>query len=120
MEKITSKEYQELKFQIGPKMKYRNEKCEVDGEKFDSKKEMQYYLKLKQLLKAGEIVGLELQPKYDLLVNGTKCGFYKADFKVFWKSGLIQVVDVKGMRTPVYQLKKKLIKAIYGITIKEV
>lgn len=110
----------ELNFQVPKRMKYRNVKVEIDGIKFDSKKEANYYGKLKLLKQAGEIVLFEMQPKYDLLVNDVKCGFYKADFKVYWKSGLIQVVDVKGMKTPIYQLKKKLVKAIYGIIIHEV
>jgi hypothetical protein len=30
------------------------------------------------------------------------------------------VADVKGVKTPVYQLKKKLVKALHGIDIVEV
>lgn len=110
----------ELKFEIPKRMKYRNVKVEIDGIKFDSKKEAAYYGKLKLLKKSGEIVDFTLQPRYDLAMNGVKLGFYKADFLVTWKSGNVQLVDVKGMKTPIYNLKKKLIKAIYGIVIHEV
>ena len=98
--------------------KYRAIKTTVDGIKFDSKKEAARYKVLKLLEKAGKITELELQPRYDLIVNLTKCGFYKADFRYF-ESGKEVVEDVKGMKTPVYNLKKKLIKAIYGIVIFE-
>lgn len=100
--------------------KYRNVKTEVDGFKFDSLKEARYYGKLKILKNAGEVIEFELQPRYDFVINGVKLGFYKADFKVWWKSGLVQVVDCKGMKTSVYQLKKKLMLAIHGISIYEV
>jgi len=100
------------------KNKYRAKKTTVDGIKFDSKKEAARYRDLKLLEKAGEITDLELQPKYDLIVNDTKCGFYKADFR-YIENGKEVVEDVKGMKTPVYNIKKKLIKAIYGIIIFE-
>lgn len=62
-----------------------------------------------------------LQPKYTLIVNGKNCGFYKADFLYTLKdTGAAVVVDVKGVRTPVYRLKKKLVEAIYGIEITEI
>jgi hypothetical protein len=102
------------------KAKYSNIKVEIDGIKFDSKKEAAYYGKLKMLKASGVVIDFQLQPKYDLIVNGMKLGFYKADFKVFWSSGIVRIVDVKGMKTPVYNLKKKMVKAIYDIDILEV
>jgi len=98
--------------------KYGAIKTTVDGIKFDSKKEAARYLALKMLSMAGEVSDLKLQPKFDLIVNGTKIGFYKADFQ-YTKDGKIVVEDVKGMLTPVYKLKKKMIKAIYGFDIFE-
>ena len=100
--------------------KYNATKTVVDGIKFDSKKEAARYQELKLMQKAGMINQLTLQPRFDLMVNGVKCGFYKADFQyVELKQGLRVVEDVKGVKTPVYNLKKKLIKAIYGIEIFE-
>ncbi len=100
------------------KSKYRAKKCEIDGIKFDSLKEGRRYKNLKLLERAGEISELSLQPKFDLIVNGKKCGFYKADFR-YIENGKEVIEDVKGMKTPVYNLKKKLIKAIYDIDIFE-
>lgn len=111
-------EYRELNFQIKPR-KYKNIKVEVDGLKFDSIKESQRYKKLLLLQQEGEVKSFELQPKFDIVINGVKCGFYKADFKVTWKSGAITIEDVKGMKTPVYNLKKRIIEALYGFKIIE-
>ena len=98
--------------------KYRAIKTIVDDITFDSKKEAKRYTQLKLLVKAGVVTKLELQPRYDLIINTVKCGFYKADFRYF-ENGKEVIEDVKGMKTPVYNLKKKLIKAIYGIEIFE-
>ena len=98
--------------------KYGAIKTIVDDITFDSKKEARRYVQLKLLVKAGVVTKLELQPRYDLIINTVKCGFYKADFRYF-ENGREVVEDVKGMKTPVYNLKKKLIKAIYGIEIFE-
>jgi len=98
--------------------KYNAVKTTVDGIKFDSKAEARRYSELKLLLKAKTIADLELQPRYDFVVNGVKIGFYKADFRYKMGNRLI-IEDVKGVKTPVYNLKKKLMKAIHGIDILE-
>ena len=98
--------------------KYNAVKTVVDGIKFDSKKEARRYSQLKLMEKSGAISDLSLQPRFDLIVNGKKCGFYKADFK-YVENGKEVIEDVKGMLTPVYRLKKKLVKAIYNIDIFE-
>jgi len=101
--------------------KYNAIKTVVDNIRFDSKKEARRYSDLKLLEKAGRIHSLTLQPRFDLIVNGVKCGFYKADFKYVENSREI-VEDVKSPVTaklPVYRLKKKLIRALYGIEIRE-
>jgi len=99
--------------------KYRNIKTVVDGIKFDSKKEAKRYQELKLLEKAGEITDLELQPRFNLIVNGKKICAYIADFRYTSRDKTI-IEDVKGMRTPIYKLKKKLMKACLDIDIEEV
>ena len=104
-------------------MKYNNVKTEVNGILFDSKKEAKYYgiLRLKQ--KAKLIDSFEMQIKYDIIVNDHKIGFYKADFVTYKDGKVLEVIDVKSEMTkklPVYRLKKKLIKAIYGFEIVEI
>ena len=101
--------------------KYHNRKTELDGIRFASCKEATRYQELLWMQQAGLIQGLELQPRFDLVVNGHKLGFYKADFRYEdLETGLTIVEDVKGIRTSTYQLKKKLVKALYGVEIREV
>ena len=101
------------------KSKYRNVKTCVDGIRFDSKREAEYYAMLKLRKYAGEIVSFELQKPFPIIVNGIKICTYKADFVEYDKDGNRTVIDVKGFKTPVYNLKKKLMKAVYGIDIIE-
>ena len=92
----------------------------VDNICFDSLKESRRYRDLKLLQSAGKIVDLDVQIKYLLTVNGEKVGTYVADFTYELPDGTQVVEDVKGFKTPVYRLKKRLMKAIHGITIQEV
>ena len=91
----------------------------VGGIRFASKKEARRASELKLLERAGQIRNLELQPRYDIVVNGINCGFYKADFRYFEGNKAV-VEDAKGFKTQVYSLKKRLVEALYGITITEV
>lgn len=100
------------------KSKFRAQPVEIDGIRFASKKEGARYRELKLLEKAGHIKNLELQPRYDFIINGVNCGFYKADFRYF-ENGKRIVEDVKGVRTPVYTLKSKLLKALYNVEVLE-
>ena len=101
--------------------KYGARKTEVDGITFDSKAEARRYGELKLLEQAEEITALELQPKFPVEVNGKKICTWKGDFR-YWcnRGGGWVVEDVKGFRTPVYRLKKKLVEAIYDIEVTEV
>lgn len=103
-----------------PKRKYRNELTEVDGVTFASKAEARRYGELKLLEYAGEIYGLILQPRFVLEVNGVKITTYVADFEYRDREDRRTVEDVKGVRTTVYKLKKKLMYAVYGIEVTEV
>ena len=103
--------------------KYLNRKTVVDGVTFDSAAEARRYGELKLLERAGQITGLELQPSFRLVVNNCLICTYKADFRYVTDTphvrGLVVVEDVKGMKTPVYRLKKKLMLAIHGVEIFE-
>lgn len=99
--------------------KYNAKKTVVDGITFDSIKESRRYLELKLLQTAGHISNLELQPRYDFELNGVKMGFYKADFRYLDRS-LGQITeDCKGFKTPIYNLRKKMMLAFHGIDIME-
>lgn len=104
-----------------PKSKYGNTKTEVDGHTFDSLAEARHYKVLKALHGYGAIEDLVLQPRYPLVVNGVKVCTYVADFSyIEAATKKRRVVDVKGMKTPMYRLKKKLMLACYGIVVEEV
>ena len=106
--------------------KYHNVKTTLNGIKFDSIKERNYYIKLKMLEKTGQISDLRLQVPYILietfkLENKTfRQMKYVADFVYKDITGKYHVVDAKGFRTKEYELKKKLMAWKYGIIIEEV
>jgi len=106
-----------------PKMKskYNNSKTEVDGIVFDSVKEANRYKELRLLLKAGVIGLLKMQVEYELNPGGTHSLIYQSDFEyIITATGEHVVEDVKGFRTRVYLKKRRLMKKVHGITIKEI
>ena len=94
----------------------------VDGVRFASQAEARRYGHLKMLERAGTICDLELQPRFPLLVNAIKVCTYVADFRYRFAGvvGVPVVEDVKGVQTPIYRLKKKMLLAQDGIIITEV
>lgn len=98
--------------------KYNAKKVTIDGIEFDSTWEGQRYSQLKVLEKAGEISDLQLQVSMPIEVNGVHICKYVADF-VYHQHDEKIVEDAKGVKTAIYSQKKKLIKAVYGIDIKE-
>lgn len=100
--------------------KYSNKKVILDDIKFDSKREGNRYMELKILEKAGLIKELELQKEFELQPSFKKNGktyrkiTYKADFYYFDNHLNRYVVeDVKGFKTDVYSLKKKMFEYKY-------
>jgi hypothetical protein len=102
----------------------------VDGIVFDSQREAQRYCELKLLEKKGKISQLALQVPFVLVpaevdVNKKKLRsiVYLADFVYLTeKDGVPQkhIEDVKGVKTAVYRLKKRLMWHLYRINIEEV
>lgn len=119
------------------KRKYRNEPTIVDGISFDSKKEANRYQELLMKEKAGLIKDLKVKPKFKIMVNDQFLCNYTADFSYtnLWgitlssipKEGTLVVEDTKGKdpksgwdtRTPVYNLKKRLMRIVLGIEVRE-
>lgn len=79
------------------------------------------------LEKSGKIKDLELQKEY-ILQDNFKLGkktirkiTYRADFSyVSTEDDKLHVVDVKGYRTEVYRIKKKMFEYKYGIELEEI
>ena len=104
--------------QDAAKSKYHAEKVTIDGIRFDSKKEANRYRQLRIMERAGTISDLQLQVSFVLIPknsNGREIR-YIADFVY----GQQVVEDVKGFKTAVYKLKRRMMKEIHGIDIKEV
>ena len=117
--------------------KYGNQKITIDNITFDSTGEGLRYKELKLLEKTGQITDLQLQKKFIIVPEirepdtvgprgGGKKGkliqsaaYYIADFVYYDKNGKLVVEDFKGFKTDLYKLKKKLMKYIYDIDIKE-
>lgn len=103
------------------KHKYGASGVTIDGHYFPSKAEGRRYTELKQLQALGEISALALQPRYPFYIEGKLMFTYVADFR-YYDNGLQEEVveDVKGMLTPMYKLKKKMVEAVYKIKITEI
>ncbi|WP_278474385.1 DUF1064 domain-containing protein [Ruminococcus bromii] len=108
--------------------KYNNRKVRCLGETFDSMLECERYKYLKALEQQKVISNLRRQVKYVLLPSQKDSKTqktiereitYLADF-VYEKGSQTIVEDVKGLRTDVYKIKRKLMLYFHGIQIKEV
>ena len=104
---------------------------------FDSKKEMQRFVELRYMEQAGLISDLQRQVKFVLIpaqrepdTVGKRGGIIKgrliehecayiADF-TYRQDGELVVEDAKGMRTPEYIIKRKMMLYFHKIRIKEV
>lgn len=104
--------------------KYGAKKTVIDGITFDSKAEASRYSVLRLLANGHTITDLRTQVRFDLapsvVIQGRKRPpmRYIADF-TYMDGGKLVVEDVKGMLTPVYKLKRHLMKAVHSIDILE-
>lgn len=123
------------------KTKYRNTKVEYDGLKFDSKKEMQRYIVLKEAQELGIISNLKTQVRYELVpavketyikhlkTKDKECVrtvqlpiTYTCDFE-YTKNGEVIIEDVKAspkMLPKEFVLKEKMMFALKNLRIKKV
>lgn len=117
--------------------KYNAKKVVVGDEKFDSKKEYRRWRELKLLEQSGAISGLQRQVEFELIPTQRRLKWdtkkrksvykvierpvkYIADFAYMDAIEGLIVEDVKGLRTSVYILKRKLMLYLKNIEIKEV
>ena len=98
------------------KHKYSAVKTECDGIKFSSKKEARYYQDLKLRKLGGEIIFFLRQVPFHLSGN-TK---YVVDFQEFHSDGTVHFVDVKGMQTKMFIMKKKQVEQLYAPVVIEI
>jgi len=93
--------------------KFNAVRTEYDGIKFDSKKEGKYYLELKNKVRAGIVLFYLRQVPFQLPGSTT----YRIDFMEFHADGTVHFIDVKGMQTKEFILKKKIVEALYPVEI---
>ena len=98
------------------KNKYNARRTWTDGIYFDSRKEAEYYARLKLLHKAGAIAGF-LYHGCIVVAEGVgsenRAALYETDFVILKKDGTYEIVDTKGVETDVFKLKVKALKARY-------
>lgn len=97
--------------------KYKAVPVEIDGHRFASRAEGAFYQHLKTLEAAGVVKAFRLQPRFELDA-GIK---YVGDFEVWLELVPFgHIIDVKGVETAAFKMKKKLFKAKYGQEIQVV
>ena len=121
-ETISLEEYKKLG---NKKLKYRNKKVKWQGKTFDSRKELNFYIKLSDDKKSGKIRDFKWQFPLKFMLNDKKIFTLNLDFVVerFYKE--FEYIDIKGLdkktgkflTTSIFNLKKKIIEIQYGITI---
>lgn len=126
---------------VANRSKYGNSKVEYQGIKFDSKREMQRYIILKDAENKGVISDLRMQVKFELIpavketyiqhlkTKDKECTrtlqlpiTYTCDF-AYIKDDELVIEDVKiskSMLPKEYVLKKKMMFALKGIQIREI
>ncbi len=116
---LSRHQYQETVAKASKRPKYGNKRVELDGIVFDSKAERDYYANLKLRERAGEVGGVEIHRPFTILgPKGELICTYKCDF-AFWDhvEDRFRVVDVKGVETAVFKLKRKLMRVFAGIEV---
>lgn len=114
---------------IRSRNKYGARKVVVDGITFDSAKEARRYGQLKLLERAGEIKDLRMQTRFTFLddteegpiryVGSNRAITYVDDFDyIDSNTGVFVVEDTKGVQTPIFKIKRALMKHFHGIDIK--
>lgn len=99
--------------------KYNAKKVNIDGLKFDSQSEGEYYSELKLQEKAGLIKGIETQVKESFYAYGKFICNYYVDFLVYHNDGSIEYIEHKGLASPLWRMKWKMLVAKYDQEIRD-
>lgn len=84
-----------------------------EGQHFASKLEHKFFQTLELQKKSGHVLFFLRQVPFHL-PGGVK---YVCDYQIFYSDGIISFVDVKGVETSEFIAKKKIVEAIYPVTI---
>jgi hypothetical protein len=69
--------------------------------------------KLEFRRRAGEILAWEKAPRFDLVINGKKCGWYTPDFLVTRPDGTRYLLEVKGHAVREFTFRTNVFRALY-------
>lgn len=94
----------------------------ADGQKFKSTLEADFYNRQWVRQRVGEVLLIEREIRYEFVVNGVYINSYFLDFRITEADGSIRYVDCKSQptKTPLYLMKKALMKALFEIEIEEI
>lgn len=95
--------------------KFNNVPTQIGTAKFSSKKEARYWGGLLLAQKSGELLFALRQVPFHHS-SGVR---YVVDFVEFWRDGSVRFVDVKGLKTQMYKVKKKMVETEFPIQIIE-
>ena len=100
--------------------KYNAKKVMIDNITFDSINESKFYLHCLCLMRSEQITSFTMQQEFELqpaYINhdGHKIRkiSYLADFILTYPNNHKRIIDIKGMETPVFKLKKKMFEYKY-------
>lgn len=82
------------------------------GRVFDSKREMAVAMEFEALRRNGDILEIEYQPVI-VLIPKPHLIKYIPDFRIVWKNGNEEYIDVKGVETATFRLKARLMAHVH-------
>ncbi len=95
--------------------KFHNKPTVVNGKRYSSKKEARHAQELQLAMKSGDLLFYLWQVPFHL-----KSGIrYIVDFVEFWRDGTVRFIDIKGFKTTVFLMKKRMVESEYPIEILE-
>ncbi len=83
----------------------------IEGIRFDSTKEGEYYQELLAMKRDGAIIEIACHPKY--ILQDKPLITYSPDFLITFTDGTKVAIDVKGVETSTFSVKARLFRAKY-------
>ena len=121
--RCSSNDMYEIMSGIGRKKpsKYRAKRTQNnDGTFSDSRKEAVLDAEFMSMVKNKGVLSVVRKERFAFILNDIKICSYECDWAVYYRDGRKEVFDAKGVKTPVYKIKKKMMKAFFNIDIQEV
>lgn len=111
--KATWKDYKNMYLQKYRYAKFGNRASDYNGYIYDSALEAEYAQELDLRLKAKDIKSWQRQVKCEIRIDGNLICNYYVDFEIEHNDGSYELVEVKGLETAVWRLKRKLLEFVW-------